>query len=71
MLNKTYQSLTNEERIDHYHTLSKRILCHRYRYYVLDTPELSDFEYDCLEKYYEAVCVDVGLPSVVKDMVGI
>lgn len=31
-------------------TLEQQVLVHRYRYYVMDDPVISDFEYDQLER---------------------
>lgn len=50
--------------------LGDRLLSHRYRYYVLDDPELVDYEYDYLETYYEKLCAENGVKSVIVDMVG-
>ncbi len=54
----------------HHEKLGKRLLRRRYEYYVLDDPKISDFEYDFIERKYENMCEDLGLESVVKDMVG-
>ena len=35
--------------------LEKEVLAHRYRYYVLDDPTVSDFVYDQLEREARAV----------------
>jgi NAD-dependent DNA ligase len=40
------------------------------RYYVLDAPILSDYDYDMLEKEYEALVVKLGLPNSASEMVG-
>lgn len=47
-----------------------RVLEARYRYYILDDPTLADWEYDLLERSYESMAATVGLPSLIKDMVG-
>lgn len=65
-----YPTLTPAEKLSYHTTLGLRLLTHRYRYYVLDEPELADWEYDELEKWYEKVSLDVGQESVVRDMVG-
>lgn len=66
----TYLQLTPEEKIAYHDILGQRLLYRRYEYYQLDLPSISDFEYDFVERYYEAVSADLGLPSVVQDMVG-
>lgn len=48
-----------------YHKLlEERILEHRYRYYVLDHPVLTDFEYDWFEKFYITECIKVGAENI-------
>lgn len=44
--------LSEEEIPEYLDKLYNRLIEHRYRYYVLDDPELLDAEYDYLEKYY-------------------
>ncbi len=46
------------------------LLEHRYRYYVLDAPTISDRQYDLLERDYERLCREAGVPPVHCDMVG-
>lgn len=55
---------------DYIQELGSRVLSHRYRYYELDDPEISDYEYDYIETYYEKLCAEAGIPSVLADMVG-
>lgn len=42
--------MTLEERLE------TQVMAHRYRYYVLAAPVISDFEYDDLERRARAVC---------------
>lgn len=63
-------SLTPQESIEYFHKLGKRVLAHRYRYYVLDDSVIPDWEYDLLERLYEALASELNLPSVIADMVG-
>lgn len=44
--------------------IEARLLEHRYRYYVLDHPVLSDFEYDYLERYYLNLCNQFNHSSI-------
>jgi hypothetical protein len=50
--------------------LGQRILCHRYRYYVQAKPVIEDYEYDWLEKHYERLCAEQGVPAVTANLVG-
>jgi NAD-dependent DNA ligase len=49
--------------------LSWQILEHKYRYYILVNPVISDYEYDMLEKEYDALADKLGLPKSASDMV--
>jgi hypothetical protein len=40
------------------------MLEHRYRYYMLADPVLTDWEYDVLERRYEAECTKAGVESI-------
>lgn len=53
-----------------YVQLSWELLEHKFRYYVLDNPEIQDFEYDMLEKEYDSLAEELGLPKSASDMVG-
>lgn len=58
-------------KINPYHDkLTKRILSHRYRYYVLNHPVISDHEYDYLERFYNDYCNDNDLINYLEDTVG-
>ncbi len=46
------------------------ILEHKARYYHLNTSTISDFEYDTIEKEYDALAQMLGLPPTASDMVG-
>jgi NAD-dependent DNA ligase len=50
--------------------LSWQLLEHKYRYYVQNTNSISDYEYDMLEKEYDALADQLGLPKSATDMVG-
>jgi NAD-dependent DNA ligase len=49
--------------------LSWQILEHKCYYYVLSKPIISDYEYDLLEKEYEALADKLKLPRSASDMV--
>lgn len=42
----------------------------KYRYYILDTPELQDHEYDQMERRYDELAKILGAPPTAVDMVG-
>lgn len=46
-----------------------RLLEHRFRYYKMDDPSVSDGEYDRLEREYLALANKLGLPASACDMV--
>lgn len=50
--------------------LSWLILEHKYRYYMLSKPIIQDYEYDMLEKEYDGLADEIGLPKSASDMVG-
>ena len=50
--------------------LSWQLLEHKCRYYILDNPLIQDYEYDILEKEYDALADKLGQPKSVSDMVG-
>lgn len=62
--------LTEAEKVEHHIQVGKRLLQQRYRYYYLDNPVLNDFEYDVLERYYEALSAYLGLEPINKNLVG-
>lgn len=62
--------LTPEEQLAYLTKVGERVLAHRYRYYVQDQPMLADFEYDYLERYYEALAAHLGQPNTFSNMVG-
>lgn len=49
--------------------LSWILLEHKCRYYILNKPTVQDYEYDLLEKEYDALAQELGLPNSVGDMV--
>lgn len=51
--------------------LSWELIEHKYRYYILIKPIIQDYHYDMLEKEYEALCEELGLPNTVSNMVEI
>lgn len=55
------KDLTKEEVIEYLGKLYDRLLEHRYRYYVLDDPALSDFVYDYMEKEYNRLAQEHGV----------
>lgn len=58
--------INNKETKSYLDTIEDRLLEARYRYYILDQPTLSDFEYDYLERYYEDLCSEEGVSSILK-----
>lgn len=69
-LDKRYFDQTAEEKLEHYHQLGRRILRLKCLYYLFATSAVSDYEYDWIERYYEAVAEDVGQPPAASDQVG-
>lgn len=65
-----YYSLTYQEKQQYFDLLGLRVLAHRYRYYVLDDSVVSDFEYDYIERYYEAIANDLKVRPLTQDLVG-
>ncbi len=55
--------------LERFISLSWQILEHKYRYYILAKPVIGDYEYDMLEKEYEALADKLGLPKSASDMV--
>lgn len=49
--------------------LSWELLEHKCRYYIFSKPSIEDYEYDMLEKEYDALAKELGLPNSVGDMV--
>ena len=49
--------------------LSWELLEHKCFYYMLNAPVVSDYEYDKLEKEYDALATELNLPNSVADMV--
>lgn len=56
--------------IERHIQLSWLLLEHKFLYYVKDKPIIQDYEYDMLEKEYDALCEKLNLPKTVSDMVG-
>lgn len=46
------------------------ILEHKCRYYIMDSPIIQDYEYDMIEKEYDALAKELGLEPTASDMVG-
>lgn len=42
----------------------------KFQYYKLDSPTLTDHEYDMLEREYDSLAKELGLPPTAADMVG-
>lgn len=57
-------------KLERFHKLSWEILEHKCRYYILDHPKIEDYAYDMLEKEYDALADELGLPKSASDMVG-
>lgn len=52
-----------------YIKLGWEILEAKYRYYILGSPTLQDYEYDIMEKEYEKLADELGLPKSASEMV--
>lgn len=50
--------------------LSWKILEHKCHYYMFNNPQIQDYEYDMLEKEYDALALTLGKPPTASDMVG-
>ena len=66
----TYTELTPEEKLKYFENVGKKLLGHKYRYYLGNEGIISDGEYDYVERYYEAVAEDLGLEPEIVNMVG-
>lgn len=52
-----------------YVKLGWELLEHKCRYYIMSNPIIEDYDYDMLEKEYEALAEELGLPKSATDMV--
>lgn len=52
-----------------YVLLGWQILEHKCRYYVFHSPIITDYEYDMLEREYDGLAAELGLPASASDMV--
>lgn len=50
-------------------SLSWKILEAKYWYYYRSEPKISDYEYDMMEKEYEAICVKLNIEPTASNMV--
>lgn len=66
----TYWDCTPEERLAYFYKLADRIAYHKKVYYTAQHPELTDVEYDYMERLYEAVAKDLGLEPEATNQVG-
>lgn len=62
--------MTNQQKKERYVFLSWKILEHKARYYMYNAPTITDYEYDMLEKEYDALADELGQPKSASDMVG-
>lgn len=53
--------MADQEHIQYLNGLYNRLLEHRYRYYGLDAPVISDHEYDYIEKEYNRMAQEAGV----------
>src|SRR4051812_25540368 len=53
-----------------FNKLSWKLLEAKFRYYILDQPELQDHEYDALERRYDTLAKELGLEPTAANMVG-
>jgi len=49
--------------------LGWQLLEHKFRYYILAEPIIKDYDYDMLEKEYDALADELNLPKSASDMV--
>lgn len=63
-------NLSHEEKLQYFEKLGERLLEHKYRYYVLNSSIISDFEYDYVERVYDDLAKELGLEPVCANMVG-
>ena len=59
----------NDELYERIVYLSWKILDAKYWYYYRSDPKLQDYEYDMMEKEYEALCKIAGVDPTASDMV--
>jgi NAD-dependent DNA ligase len=64
-----WEEMSTDEKNSYLDTLGDRLLKRRYEYYILNLSEISDGEYDCIEKFYERLCNEYNRHPVT-DMVG-
>jgi hypothetical protein len=56
-------------KIERFTALGWQILEHKCRYYILIAPIIDDYNYDMLEKEYDALANELNLPKSASDMV--
>lgn len=66
----TYWELTPGERLAHFESLGASLTRHKKAYYAAGEATINDFEYDFLERVYEAVAEDLGREPVAVNQVG-
>lgn len=60
---------TVDDKRKRFQELGWQVLEHKCRYYVFMRPIISDFEYDMIEKEYDALAKELGVPPTASDMV--
>lgn len=51
--------MKEQSELEHFEKLGKEILRHKYLYYILAQPEISDYSYDMLERKYMNAAIDL------------
>jgi len=54
-----------DKKLSRFIKLGWELLEHKCRYYVLSRPTIQDYDYDMLEKEYDALADELGLPNSV------
>lgn len=59
--------MANEKQFE---DLGKKLYKHKYHYYELDSPSITDQEYDMLERDYVQMAEDLGKDPEISNMIG-
>lgn len=61
--------MINEELLK-FQILSKQLYLHKYRYYILNNPIITDQEYDLMEFRYVKMAKNMGIEPEIANMIG-
>jgi len=56
--------------MDRFIELNWLLIEHKYRYYVMINPIITDYEFDMMEKEYRELAEELDVPPTASDMVG-